>query len=64
MKIFSHLHLPLQGNGADGPSSSRLFSAALPDGHSHSPVDDEYVEYSFDNLSDIPSSMEDEERVG
>ncbi|XP_020267346.1 uncharacterized protein LOC109842856 isoform X2 [Asparagus officinalis] len=54
-----------EGNGADGPSSSsRLFSDALPsNGHSLSPVDDEYVEYSFDNFSDIPSSMEDEERM-
>lgn len=41
-----------------------LLSDALSNGHSHSPVDDEYVEYSFDDLSDIPSSVEDEERVG
>ncbi|KAJ6794148.1 Uncharacterized protein M6B38_231070 [Iris pallida] len=55
-----------EGNEIDGPSSSR--GAALPNGHPRSrlipvTIDDEYVEYSFGNSSDMPSSTEDEERM-
>ncbi|MQL72399.1 hypothetical protein Taro_004733 [Colocasia esculenta] len=48
------------GTGDDrGPSSSRSFSFDLSNGH----LDDEFVEYSFDSFSDVPSSMEEEERM-
>lgn len=53
----------LEGNGADGPSSSMPSIAVLPNGHSYSQIDDEYVEYTFDSFSDVPSSMEDEEKM-
>ncbi|KAJ6838838.1 uncharacterized protein M6B38_319315 [Iris pallida] len=54
-------------NGPDGPSSS-LSRASLPNGHDRNQlipmtIDDEYVEYSFCNFSDMPSSTEDEERM-
>ncbi|XP_020264720.1 uncharacterized protein LOC109840470 isoform X2 [Asparagus officinalis] len=52
------------GNGAGGSSSSMLFNDKLPsNGHSYSLVDDEYVVCSLDGFSDIPSSMDDEERM-
>lgn len=56
------------GNASDlGPSSSsRLDNADLSNGYSpfsQAIGDDEYVEYSFDAFSDIPSSTEDEERM-
>lgn len=55
------------GNGV-GPSSSRSTSFDLSNGHSqgsHMPTiaDDGFVTYSFDALSDVPSTMEEEERV-
>ncbi|XP_020272371.1 uncharacterized protein LOC109847549 isoform X2 [Asparagus officinalis] len=52
-----------EGNGTDGPSSSRIFNSDLPNVYSHRPDDDEYEEYCFDDFSDIPSRMEDEERM-
>lgn len=44
-----------EGNIIDGSSSSRLYNG--------NQVDDEYVEYCFDEFSDIPSSIEDEEKM-
>ncbi|XP_072984224.1 uncharacterized protein [Typha latifolia] len=50
-----------------GPSSSRLCSK-LPNGQPLSPLtpsaeDDDYVEYSFSSLPEIPFSVDDEERM-
>ncbi|CAA6663570.1 unnamed protein product [Spirodela intermedia] len=56
-------------NGNDvGPSSSQSTSFDLSNGHSHgshmpSISDDGFVTYSFDALSDVPSTMEEEERM-
>jgi hypothetical protein len=50
-----------------GPSSS-VSTATPPNGHNGrllTPTSDdgEYVEYSFDSLSDMPYTVEDEDRV-
>lgn len=48
------------------PSSSNLISFDLSNGDApdRNPIDDDdYVEYSLDNLADFPSSMEEEERM-
>lgn len=58
-----------QGLDSDvGPSSSSVSTATPPNGHNGrllTPTSDdgEYVEYSFDSLSDMPYTVEDEDRV-
>lgn len=50
-------------------SSSKMISFELANGDPYGPHvpasidDDEYVEYSFDNLADFPNNVEEEERV-
>ncbi|XP_073116754.1 uncharacterized protein [Elaeis guineensis] len=56
------------GSGFDLGSSSRIYSSNLSNGHQHgqlipSTSDEEFVDYSFDSLSGIPYSTEDEERM-
>jgi hypothetical protein len=51
-----------------GPSSSSVSTATPPNGRNGrllTPTSDdgEYVEYSFDSLSDMPYTVEDEDRV-
>ncbi|CAN6289395.1 unnamed protein product [Urochloa humidicola] len=51
-----------------GPSSSSVSTATPPNGHNGrllTPTSDdgEYVEYSFDSLSDMPYTVEDEDRM-
>uniref|UniRef100_A0A0A9FET2 Serine aminopeptidase S33 domain-containing protein n=1 Tax=Arundo donax TaxID=35708 RepID=A0A0A9FET2_ARUDO len=51
-----------------GPSSSSVSTATPPSGHNGrllTPTSDdgEYVEYSFDSLSDMPYTVEDEDRM-
>ncbi|XP_028556399.1 uncharacterized protein LOC110114100 isoform X3 [Dendrobium catenatum] len=66
-----NIHGPEQENGGEsdlGPTA-RPYADALPNGHTNSwPIpartDGEYVEYSLDGLSDMPTTIEDEERVG
>lgn len=51
-----------QGSGAKpSPSSSNMISLEFENGDAHG--DDDYVEYSFDSLSDFPSNAEEEERM-
>lgn len=56
--------------GGVGPSSSRVCPTNLPNDHperqltSPTTEDGEYLEYSFDSLSEIPCTVEDEQRVG
>lgn len=56
--------------GGVGPSSSRVCPTNLPNDHperqltSPTAEDGEYLEYSFDGLSEIPCTVEDEQRVG
>lgn len=55
--------------GGVGSSSSRVCPTNLPNYHPErqltSPTaDGEYLEYSFDSLSEIPCTVEDEQRVG
>lgn len=58
-----------QGLDSDvGPSSSSVSTATPPNGRNGrllTPTSDdgEYVEYSFDSLSDMPYTVEDEDRV-
>lgn len=58
-----------QGFDSDlGPSSSSVSTATPPNGRNGrllTPTSDdgEYVEYSFDSLSDMPHTVEDEDRV-
>eukprot|EP00262_Sarcandra_glabra_P007129 TRINITY_DN19716_c0_g1_i1.p1 TRINITY_DN19716_c0_g1~~TRINITY_DN19716_c0_g1_i1.p1 ORF type:complete len:582 (-),score=83.89 TRINITY_DN19716_c0_g1_i1:490-2235(-) len=72
-------NIPLQGKqfGAEekcsepnlGSTSSGLITLDLSNGHPCGPLiptaveDDQYVEYSFESLSDFPINMEDEERM-
>ncbi|XP_008797057.2 uncharacterized protein LOC103712341 [Phoenix dactylifera] len=57
------------GSGFDlGPSSSRIYSSNLSNGYQRGQLipsanDEEFIDYSFDSLSDIPCSMEDEKRM-
>lgn len=66
--------LCLQGGGSSGDnnasSSSKMISFDFANGDPfvpHVPAasidDDDYVEYSLDNLADFPSNVEEEERV-
>ncbi|CAK9173687.1 unnamed protein product [Ilex paraguariensis] len=51
------------------PSSSKMISFELSNGHPHGPHvptsldDDDYVEYTLDNLADVPCNEEEEERM-
>ncbi|KAF8720982.1 hypothetical protein HU200_023391 [Digitaria exilis] len=60
---------PPEGLDSDvGPSSSSVSTATPPNGHNGrllTPTSDdgEYVEYSFDSLSDMPYTVEDEDRM-
>lgn len=56
------------GSGLGAGPSSRIYGSNLSNGRQHgqlipSTSEEEYVDYSFDSLSDIPCSMEDEERM-
>ncbi|XP_020578180.1 uncharacterized protein LOC110023215 [Phalaenopsis equestris] len=48
---------------SDLGSSSRRDSDALPNGHSRARTDNEYVECSLYGVSDMPTTIEDEERM-
>jgi len=76
MLIFAKLTIQIltrllseQGLDSDlGPSSSSVSTATPPNGRNGrllTPTSDdgEYVEYSFDSLSDMPYTVEDEDRV-
>ena len=76
MLIFAKLTIQIltrllseQGLDSDlGPSSSSVSTATPPNGRNGrllTPTSDdgEYVEYSFDSMSDMPYNVEDEDRV-
>ncbi|KAL0910942.1 hypothetical protein M5K25_019039 [Dendrobium thyrsiflorum] len=64
-----NIHGPEENGGeSDLGPTARPYTDALPNGHTNSwPVpartDGEYVEYSLDGLSDMPTTIEDEERM-
>ncbi|XP_020702534.1 uncharacterized protein LOC110114100 isoform X2 [Dendrobium catenatum] len=64
-----NIHGPEENGGeSDLGPTARPYADALPNGHTNSwPIpartDGEYVEYSLDGLSDMPTTIEDEERM-
>lgn len=69
---FTSIVLLMQEEGSGTrpiPSSSKMINFELSNGHLNGPHvpmsvdDDEYVEYSFDDMPDFPSNVEEEERV-